>query len=210
MKLYSYWRSTTALRARAALNLKGIPHEMESIDLYKGRQASDAFTEINRARGVPVLELDDGTRLTQSLAIIDYLDALYPDPPMLPRDALERARVLSASYAIAMDIHPVNNLKIINYLKNSFGRSQDEVVEWMNHWMREGFAAYNQLIRRDAPFSFGDRLTLADICLVGQMINARRWNCDTSDFSRLEEIDARARSIPAIHQSLPEQQPDAE
>lgn len=209
MKLYSYWRSTTSVRVRAALNLKGVAHELETLDLTKGTQKGAEYAAINPSKGVPSLVLDDGTVLTQSLAIIDYLDASFPEPPMLPADAKDRARILAASLCIAMDIHPVNNLMVLNRLKSQFGATQEQNVDWMQHWMHEGFTAFHALIDDTGPYCFGDAVTLADLCLVGQMVNARRWGLDMAPFARLEEIDARLRDITAIHAALPEQQPDA-
>ena len=209
MKLYSYWRSTTSVRVRAVLNLKGVTYEMQTLDLTGGEQKGADYAAINPSKGVPSLVLDDGTVLTQSLAIIDYLDATHPEPPMLPGDDVERARVLAASLCIAMDIHPVNNLMVLSRLTEDFGATQDQKVAWMHHWMHEGLGAFQSLIRDDTRYSFGDQVTLADICLVGQMVNARRWDLDLSALGRLVEIDARLREIPEIHAALPEQQPDA-
>lgn len=208
MKLYSYWRSTTSLRLRAALNLKGIAYEIVPVDLVAGDQRSDAYRAMNPGQGVPSLVLDDGIVLTQSMAILDYLDTVHPMPPLLPQDPVARARVRAAADQIALDIHPVNNLKVVNHLK-SLGHTQDEAVTWMNHWMTEGFTAFQGLIRPDTPFCFGEAPGLADLCLVGQMYNARRWGCDLAPFARLVEIDARCQDIDAIARAMPEAQPDA-
>lgn len=208
MKLYSYWRSTTSLRLRAALNLKGIAYEIVPVDLVAGDQRSDAYRAMNPGQGVPSLVLDDGIVLTQSMAILDYLDTVHPTPPLLPQDPVARARVRAAADQIALDIHPVNNLKVVNHLK-SLGHTQDEAVTWMNHWMTEGFTAFQGLIRPDTPFCFGEAPGLADLCLVGQMYNARRWGCDLAPFARLVEIDARCQDIDAIARAMPEAQPDA-
>ncbi|KMW58932.1 Maleylacetoacetate isomerase [Candidatus Rhodobacter oscarellae] len=209
MRLYTYWRSTTSLRIRAALNLKGIAYEPVPVDLLKGAQNTDAFGEINPTHGVPVLELDDGTRLMQSHAIAEYLDTISPEPRLFPADPLERARVQAAALTIAMEIHPVNNLRILGYLKGRLGHSQDEAVTWMQHWMAEGFAAFQRMIAPDTPFCFGDAPTYADLCLVGQMVNARRWGLDLSPFARLAAIDAHAQTLPEIAAAMPENQPDA-
>lgn len=209
MKLYSYWRSTTSFRVRAALNLKGLDYEIVPVNLVEGEQKGADYAAVNPGMGVPSLMLDDGTILTQSVAILDYIEETCPEPPLLPADPIGRAQVRAAAAQIALDIHPVNNLKILAYLKGPLGHSQDEVVVWMNHWMREGFAAFSALIRPDSPFCFGDRIGLADLCLVGQMLNARRWECDVTPFPRLVEIDARCRENPDIQMALPEAQPDA-
>jgi maleylacetoacetate isomerase len=210
MKLYSYWRSTTSVRVRIVMHLKGIPFEMETLDLTKGEQKSDGYRTVNPLMGVPSLVLDDGRIITQSMAIIRYLDRVYPDPALLPADPVEAAQVEAAAHAIALDIHPVNNLKVLGYLKGPLGHNQEDTVTWMKHWMHEGFTAYQALIRPDTPFSFGDTLSLADICLVGQMVNARRWGLDLAAFARLVDIDARAREIAAVQKGLPEAQPDAQ
>ncbi|TNF17694.1 MAG: maleylacetoacetate isomerase [Rhodobacteraceae bacterium] len=208
MKLYSYWRSTTSLRLRAALNLKGLAHEIVPVDLVAGDQRSEAYRAVNPGQGVPALVLDDGTVLTQSMAILDYLETVHPQPPLLPQDPVARAHVKAAADQIALDIHPVNNLKVINRLR-SMGHSQDEAVAWMNHWMTEGFTAFQALIRADTPFCFSDAPGLADLCLVGQLYNARRWGCDLAPFARLVEIDRRCQGIDAIARAMPEAQPDA-
>lgn len=209
MKLYSFWRSTTSVRVRAALNLKGVSYDYVPIDLTTGEQHGDTFTAVNPSRGVPALELDDGTILTQSMAIMAWLDEVYPDPALLPADPVERAHVRAASDCIALDIHPVNNLRILGYLKGPLGHSQEDTVTWMNHWMHEGFTAFEARIKQGTPFCFGDQVSLADLCLVGQMVNARRWGLDLTPFGRLVEIDANARAVDAIASALPENQPDA-
>ena len=210
MKLYSYWRSTTSVRVRIALNLKGVAYDLEPVDLPKGEQKADSYAALNPMKGVPTLVLDDGTALTQSMAILDYIDTVWPEPPLYPADPRERALVDAAAHAIALDIHPVNNLKVLGYLKGTLGHSQDETVDWMRHWMHEGFTAFQQLIRPGTPFCFGDTIGMADLCLVGQMVNARRWGLDLAPFARLVEIDARARERDAVQRGMPENQPDAQ
>lgn len=208
MILYSYWRSTTSLRVRAALNLKGVPYETRPVNLLEGAQRSPDYSALNPVQGVPTLVLNDGTVLTQSMAILDWLDETYPDPALLPSDPVERAHVRAAAQIIAMDIHPINNLKVTEHLKG-MGHSADEVSDWMRHWMAQGFAAFQAMISPEGPFSFGASLTQADLCLVGQMVNARRWGLDLTPFARLVSIDEAARAIPAIAAALPENQPDA-
>ena len=208
MKLYSYWRSTTSVRVRAALNLKGVAYDYLPVDLVAGEQRGD-YAAINPSKGVPSLILDDGRVLTQSMAILNYLEEVYPTPALLPADPVHRAHVRATADCIALDIHPVNNLKILGYLKGSFGRSQDDAVDWMRHWMTEGFTAFQALIRDDTPLCFGDAPDLADLCLMGQMVNARRWGLDLAGFDRLVEIDARLQQISALRDALPEHQPDA-
>lgn len=209
MILYGYWRSTTSLRVRAALNLKGLAYETRPVNLLDGAQRAPEYAALNPGRGVPTLVLDDGTVLTQSMAILDWLEETYPDPALLPSDPLARAHVRAAAQVIAMDVHPVNNLRVVGHLKR-MGHSADEVRDWMCHWMAEGFSAFQRLIAPTGRFGFGDAPTQADLCLVGQMVNARRWGLDMTPFARLVEIDEAARAIPAIHAALPEHQPDAQ
>lgn len=208
MKLYSFWRSTTSIRVRAALNLKGIDYEIAPVDLIAGDQRAPGYATLNPGKGVPSLVLDDGTVLTQSLAILDYLEAVYPEPPLLPTDPVGCAQARAAAHQIALDIHPVNNLKVVNHFR-TFGPSEADAVAWMMHWMSEGFTAFAQMIRRDTPFSFGATPGLADLCLVAQMYNARRWGFDLAPIGRLVEIDARCQEIDAIARAMPEAQPDA-
>lgn len=208
MMLYSYWRSTTSLRVRAALNLKGVPYDIRCVNLTDGAQHRSGYAALNPAQGVPTLVLDDGTVLTQSMAILEWLDDAYPSTALLPSDPVKRAQVRAAAQIIAMDIHPINNLKVTEHLKG-MGHSADEVSDWMCHWMAQGFAAFQAMISPEGPFSFGDTLTQADLCLVGQMVNARRWGLDLTPFARLVSIDKAARAIPAIAAALPENQPDA-
>lgn len=209
LKLYSYWRSTTSFRVRAALNLKAVPYDIESVNLLEGAQKSDDYAEINPGKGVPSLILPDGTTLTQSMAILDWIEETYPEPALLPADPIQRTKVKAAAHQIALDIHPVNNLKLLGYLKGTLGHTPEETVTWMNHWMTEGFTAFQSMIAPDTQFCFGDTPGLADLCLVGQMINAKRWGCDMTPFDRLLEIDARCQSIDAIAFAMPDSQPDA-
>lgn len=205
MKLYSFAQSTTAYRVRIVLNLKGLPYEILPIDLTKGAQKDAEYAALNPIKGVPTLVTDAGDVLTQSMAILTYLDAVHPEPALMPADPLERARVEAAAQVIAADVHPVNNLKIRKRLEG-IGQSHDDVVGWMNHWMSEGFAAFQSLIRPDTPFAFGDAPSLADICLVPQLFNAHRWKCDLSPFQRLVEIEERCLALPAFDAARPENQ----
>ena len=212
MKLYTYWRSTAAYRVRIALNLKGIAAEFDYVDLVKdgGQQHAADYQAINPGRTVPTLVLDDGTALVQSLAIVTYLDEAYADPALLPTAAAERARVNAAAQIIACDVHPINNLRVGQYLKEAFGRSQDDVVDWMHNWMRIGLNAYQGVIDNDSAFSFGDAPSLADICLVPQLYNARRWSMDLTGLERLVAIEQRCLAREAFAAAAPEAQPDAQ
>jgi len=205
MKLYSYWRSTTSLRVRAALHLKNIPFETIAVDLLAGEQSSDGFTDVNPSQGVPALVLEDGTTLTQSMAILEYLDTVA-DPKLVPDDPMLAAHVRAAAHIIALDIHPVNNLKVVGKLAQEY---QADKIKWMNDWMHAGFTALQASIEPDGAYCFGEDLTIADLCLVGQMVNARRWGLDLTPFSRLVEIDNHCQTHPAIQAAMPEAQPDA-
>lgn len=208
MKLYTYWRSTTSYRVRIALHIKGIPFESVSVDLVAGDQRAAPFLGFNPIGGVPVLELPDGTVLTQSMAILEWLEAAHPKPALLPSDTIEAAQIRAAALVVACDIHPVNNLKVVAKLK-TLGHSQDEAVAWMQDWMTRGLAAYDALIPGGA-FSFGDTVTLADLCLVAQLFNAHRWGVDLAPFARLTDIEARCLALPAFQAARPENQPDAQ
>lgn len=208
VRLYGYWRSTTSYRVRIALNLKGIVYEQVSVNLVSGEQSAEEFTALNPGQGVPVLVLEDGTVLTQSMAILDWLDRSCPDPALLPEDPVERSQAFAAALGIATDIHPINNLRVIAKLK-AMGHSQDEAVEWMNDWMARGFAAFSELIRENADFCFGGAPGLADICLIPQLYNARRWGLDLTPFERLTDIETRCFALPDFDNARTENQPDA-
>lgn len=209
LKLYTYWRSTTSYRVRIALNMKGLAYESHPVNLVKGVQRNAEYQAMNPGKGVPVLELDDGTVLTQSLAILDYLDRVYPDPALLPSTPIERAKVMAAAHVIALDIHPVNNLRVVQHL-GKMGHSKADGVEWMVHWMNEGLTAFQAMLPGDTRFAFGDTPTLADICLVSQLYNGHRWGVDMAPFARLIEIEETCLALPAFADARPEAQPDAE
>ncbi len=208
MILYSYWRSTTSYRVRIALHLKGLAFETRSVDLVAGDQREAAYAALNPVKGVPTLITDDGTALTQSLAILDYLDTIAPEPPLLPGDAILRARILGAALVMATDVHPVNNLKVVQRLQ-SMRHDQDTCVAWMQHWMTEGLTAFQALIPDNAPYCFTDTPGFADICLVAQLYNAHRWGVDLAPFPRLTQIETRCLALDAFARAQPEAQPDA-
>ncbi len=208
MKLYGYWRSTTSYRVRIALNLKGLSYQTAAVDLVAGDQFSDAYMSLNPIGGVPSLVLEDGTVLTQSMSILDYLDAAYRAPRLLPVDPVDAAKVRAAAFVIACDIHPVNNLKVVSAIKG-LGHSQAEVVDWMNSWIHRGLTAYQAMLPEDTDFSFGDSPTLADICLIPQLYNARRWGADLTSMTRLLDIETRCLALPAFALAQPDRQPDA-
>ena len=211
MKVYTYFRSSAAYRLRIALNLKGLSGDMVSIHLQKdgGQHRKPEYRAINPQMRVPALKLDSGEVLTQSLAIIEYLDEVDPQPPLLPRDPVERAKVRALALAIACDIHPLNNLAPLRYLKNELGQEQSKIDAWYHHWIVEGFEALETMVR-PGPYASGSEVTLADVCLVPQIYNARRLKVPLERFPKLVAIDAACAKLPAFEQARPENQPDAE
>lgn len=204
MILYDYWRSSAAYRVRIVLNLKHVVYESRDVPLLENAHRGPANLARNPQGLVPTLEVD-GQPITQSLAIIDYLDALHPDPPMVPRDPLARARVLAQALVIAADIHPVDNLRILKRLENQFGADQAAKDDWYRHWIIEGFTALETLTGANAgPFLGGDAPNLADVCLVPQMYNARRFSVDLEPFPRLVAADAAANAMPEIAAAHPD------
>lgn len=211
MKLYSYFRSSAAYRVRIALNYKGLPYEMTSIHLTKdgGRQRSPEFKMVNPQMRVPALELSSGEVLTQSLAIIEYLDEINPERPLLPADALERAKVRAVAQLIACDIHPLNNLVALQYLKRTLKHEQPEIDAWYHHWVIEGFTALEKMITPQ-PYTCGAHVTLADICLIPQIYNARRLKVPLDNFPKIVAVETACLKLPAFDKARPENQPDAE
>lgn len=209
MKLYSYWRSTTSYRIRAALNLKGIAYDTVPVDLVAGDQRAEAYTGLNPGKGVPTLVLEDGTVLTQSMAILGYVDATWSDPQLIPADPLQRAKVMAMADTIALDVHPVNNLRLIGQLKSRFGATPEQATDWMCHWMEQGFAAVEALLPKGDKFAFGDAPNIADICIAAQVYNARRWGVDLSIFPNITRIERLCLENQAIADAHPDNQPDA-
>jgi len=209
--LYSFFRSSAAYRVRIALNLKGVRYETVGIHLSKdgGRHRGADYRAINPQMRVPALRLDDGDVLTQSLAIIDYLDETCPDPPLLPRDPIARARVRAVADIIACDIHPLNNTAPLNYLKTTLGHGPAEVDAWYAHWITLGFEAIETLIQ-PGPYAFGTAVTLADVCLIPQVYNARRFKVPLDRFPQICAVDAACQKLDAFVRAKPENQPDAE
>jgi len=209
--LYSYFRSSAAFRVRIALNLKGVAADMRFVHLLKdgGQQHADAYRKINPQQIVPTL-IAGGETLGQSLAIIEYLDEILPEPPLLPAEPLARARVRQMALLVACDIHPLNNLRVLRQLKQ-MGISEEARLDWQRHWMREGFQALESMLAgARGQFCHGDRPTLADLCLVPQMTNARRVALALDEFPTLLRIEEAAYRLPAFVAARPENQPDAE
>jgi len=211
MKLYSYFRSSAAYRVRIALNLKAVAVEQIGIHLVKngGQHRQASYLARNPQGLVPALELDDGTVLTQSLAIIDYLESIFPKPRLIPADPVLAAKVRAVALAIACDIHPLNNLRVLNYLKGTLGRSQEEANAWYRHWILEGLAAVETLIDGER-FCFGDQPSMADACLIPQVFNAQRYKIDISHLRKIEAVNRHCNELPAFIAAHPSRQPDAE
>jgi maleylacetoacetate isomerase len=204
--LYDYYRSSAAYRVRIGLNLKGIEYESRPINLLEGEQKSDEYRALNPQGFVPMLEID-GHRLTQSLAILNYLDLRFPTQPLLPARAAERAHVVAMAMMVACDIHPLNNLRVLKYLKGPLGHSQEEVDAWYAHWISEGLPALEAFAApTSGKFLFGDAPTAADICLVPQLYNARRFNVPLDDYPTLLRADENAGKIDAFARAHPDRQ----
>jgi maleylacetoacetate isomerase len=204
--LHDYYRSSAAYRVRIALNLKGVEYESRTVNLLHSEQQGDEYRALNPHRLVPMLEID-GLKLTQSLSIIMYLATRVPEPPLLPADAPDAAHVRSMALAIACDIHPLNNLRVLKYLKGELGASQDEVDAWYRHWIVEGLAPLEAVAApRAGAFLFGDTPTVADICLVPQLFNARRFDVPLDAYPTLLRTDANANTLDAFVAAHPDKQ----
>ncbi|MHA6196047.1 maleylacetoacetate isomerase [Pseudomonas wadenswilerensis] len=210
MQLYSFFNSSTSYRVRIALALKGLTAQYHGINLRQGEQRSEAHRALSPIGGVPVLIDAQGNTMTQSLAIIDYLEQLHPHPRLLPQDPLQRARVLEIANLIACDVHPLNNLRTLCYLNETFEISAEQQGAWYAHWIREGLGAVEVLLQRcgSGRFCVGEEPTLADCCLVPQVANARRMNCDLSAYPRLWQVYLHCLEHPAFRAAAPERQPD--
>jgi maleylacetoacetate isomerase len=212
MLLYTFFRSSAAFRVRIALNLKGLAYENAAISLPKGAHRRDDYGAINPQKLVPAL-VDGGNLLTQSLAIIEYLEEKEPNPPLLPRDLLERARVRSLSLLIACEIHPLNNLRVLQHLKRGLGQDEAGINTWYRHWIAEGLAKFEADLNHTAgtaKFCHGDAPTLADCCLVPQIFNAQRYDCDLAPYPVTMRIFQTCMRLEAFDKAQPMVQPDAE
>lgn len=211
MKLYDYWRSSASYRVRIALNLKNLPYELIPIHLLNDEQREPAFRAINPQGFVPLL-VDDKYAVTQSLAICEYLDEIHPAPPFLPTTPIERARVRAIALVVACDIHPLNNKRILDYLRAPLGHDTVAVDAWYRHWVDEGLQTLKKMLagnKQTGKFCHGDQITLADICLVPQMANALRFACPLENYPTLRRIYAECLKYPAFDKAQPDQQPDA-
>jgi maleylacetoacetate isomerase len=211
VKLYTYFRSSAAYRVRIALNLKNLTSEMIPIHLQKegGLNKKPEYRAVNPQMRLPALTLDTGDVLIQSLAIIEYLDEIHPQPPLLPRDPVARAKARALAQVIACDIHPLNNVGPLRYLKNQLGHDQAKIDAWYHHWIIEGFDAVETMIQ-PAPYLCGSEVTLADICLVPQVYNARRLKVPLERFPKIVAADAACAKLAAFDKARPENQADAE
>ena len=211
MHFYDYFRSSAAYRCRIALNLKGLQPERTFVNLRDGEVRSDWYTDLNPQQLVPTLKDGDAV-LTQSMAVMEYLDELHPDPPLLPGDPLGRARVRALSQSIACDIHPLNNLRVLTYLTGDMGLGEDKKLEWYRHWVAVGFTALEAQLAGDAQtgtYCHGEAVTMADVCLAPQVFNARRFETDLTPYPTIVRIDAAINALPAFADAQPGKQPDA-
>lgn len=214
MKLYSYFRSSAAYRVRIALNLKGLPYQTLPVHLLKdgGQQRSADYLTINPAGLVPTL-VDDGFAVSQSMAILEYLEETCPEPPLLPVDPRERARVRSLCQLVACDIHPLNNLRVLRYLKSSLDIADDARDQWYRHWVMTGLEAFELMLAQGpatGDFCHGDQPGLADVVLIPQLFNARRLDCDLGGFPLIRRVEQACNALEAFIQAAPANQPDAE
>ncbi|HEX9684428.1 MAG TPA: maleylacetoacetate isomerase [Burkholderiales bacterium] len=214
MKLYSYFRSSAAYRVRIALNLKGLAYETVPVHLTRGggEQLAPGFRELNPQALVPLLQ-DAGHVFTQSLAIIEYLDEIHPQTPLLPKDPAARARVRALALAVACDLHPLNNLRVLNYLTGPMGLTDAAKQTWYRHWIAEGLGALEASLARDRAtghFCHGDAPGFADCCLIPQLANARRFKCDVAPYPTLLRIEENCQALEAFRRAAPDQQPDSE
>lgn len=211
--LYSYWRSSAALRVRIALNLKGLHYETRAVHLVRdgGEQHSPAYAAVNPQELVPTL-VDGDKVMTQSMAIVEYLDEIHPQPALLPADAAGRARVRALAQIIACDVHPIGNLRVLQRIGTQFGADDEQKGSWMRHWIATGFHALEAMLannRDTGRYCHGDTPGLADLCLIPQVYNARRWKMTLEEYPTIVRIDAACGELDAFKAAMPEQQPDA-
>ncbi len=212
LTLYSYFRSSTSYRVRIGLNLKGLDYEQETINLVAGEQKSSEYKEVNPQGSVPTL-IDDGFTITQSLAILEYLDEKYPEKPFYPKGLEQKTLVRQISDIISCDIHPINNLRILMYLTGELGVGQQQKAEWYQKWILDGFTAIEKLLENSEHhekdgYCVGDQITMADICLIPQIYNARRFDCPMGDFPLIAKIEEKCLKDSAFIKAIPENQPD--
>jgi maleylpyruvate isomerase len=213
VKLYTYFRSSAAFRVRIALNLKALAYEPQFVHLPKGQHREPAYGAVNPQALVPTLELDDGMRLAQSMAIIEYLEELHPRPPLLPQEPMARARVRSLSQLVACEIHPLNNLRVLQYLRKQLGQNEEQVGVWYRHWIAEGFAKLEAALAGNGEtgrFCHGDAPSMADCCLVPQVFNAKRYEFDAQRYPTTMRVFEECMKLEAFDRAQPSKQPDAD
>jgi maleylacetoacetate isomerase len=212
MKLYNYFRSSASFRVRIALELKGLPYDYVPVHLPKGEHKQSGYAAVSPSALVPTLEMDDGTRIGQSMAIIEFLDETHPEPPLLPPDALGRARVRSLAQLVACEIHPLNNLRVLKYLVRELKLEEEAKNTWYRHWVREGLLAYERELAQlpSSTYSYGQTPTLADCCLVPQIFNGQRFDCDFSGLPRTMAAFEACMKLPAFQRAQPSSCPDNE
>jgi maleylpyruvate isomerase len=209
MRLYGYWRSSASYRVRIALNWKGVAYETVGTDLRRGEHRTLTFLDRNPQGLVPVLE-DNELRLSQSLAIIEYLEETRPEPPLLPQDAPGRAGVRALAHLIANEIHPLNNLRVLTHLRRRYGLDEQEVNGWYRHWIAQGFGPLERELERNAGrYAVGDEVSMVDVCLVPQVYNARRYNCDLEPYPVIRRVEEACQLLPAFERAQPDRQPDS-
>lgn len=212
MILHEYFRSSTSVRVRAALNYKGIAYQHKGYPLLEQAQRAPVYLDVNPQGLVPSLELDDGTVITQSLAICEYLDETWPEPPLLPADALGRARVRSLAQIIALDVHPLNNLRVLQRVRSAYAQDDEGVAAWFRHWATSGFEALDRRLSTESDtgaFCHGDTPSIADLCLFAQVINNRRFALPLEPYPTISRIFAQCKTIDAFVTAMPDRQPDA-
>ena len=210
-RLHGFFRSSTSFRVRAALNLKGIRYAQSTYVLRKGEQRGEAYLRVNPQGLVPTLETPDGM-IPQSLAIIEWLNDTHPEPPFLPEDAWGRARVRALAHAVALDVHPINNLRVLFYLRDHFGADEDAQATWFGHWVNEAFRALEQRLSTEPQtgrFCHGDTPGFADLCLAGQVVNNRRFGVELAPYPTIERIFNACMDLAAFQDAMPDNQPDA-
>lgn len=213
MKLYTYFRSSAAFRVRIALNLKDLAYQPEFVHLAKGEHRKPDYARVNPQALVPALVLDDGSHLAQALAIIEFIEERHPRPPLLPKEPLERARVRSLSYLVACEIHPLNNLRVLQHLKRQLGQNEEQINAWYRHWVADGMAKFEAALsgsKGTGKFCHGDAPTMADCCLVPQIFNAKRYQCDLSPYPTSMRVFDACMELDAFDRAQPSKQPDAE
>jgi maleylacetoacetate isomerase len=211
VKLYTYFRSSAAFRVRIALNLKGLSYEPQLVPLPKGAHREAQYAQVNPQALVPTLVTDDGLRLAQSLAIIEYLDEVHPRPALLPKDVAHKARVRNLSLLIACEIHPLNNLRTLQYLKRELKLGEDQINAWYRHWIADGLGKLEAELKGPGTgkFSHGEAPTMADCCLVPQIFNARRYECDLAPYPTVMRVFGECMKLDAFDRAQPSRQPDA-